>query len=524
MNVLILHQAVPADATPDERDVLEQVEAVGEALVRLGHRAEVRDCTLDLQSLDRIVCAQTADLVFNLVESVAGVGRLIYLPPALLDARRKPYAGNSAEALFLTSHKILAKERMREADLPTPVWLAGRDGSRVPASVTGGVRRRRTWLVKSVWEHASANIDDSCLVAGASFQSMSARLGEFAVRFGGECFAEEYIDGREFNLSLLAGPNGPEALPPAEIAFLDFPAGKPKIVGYQAKWNMQSFEYAHTVRRFEQNPADAALLEEMKRLALACWTVFGLAGWARVDFRVDADGNPWILEVNANPCLSPDAGFAAAVTHAGYTFDQAIARILDDACRSRTAATTAPAAPMPSAPPAAIAPAAAAPATAAWSYRYDVVAADCDRVRELAAATGFFHADEVEIAVELVDERVRKGAASGYEFVLAEQDGRLIAYSCFGPIPCTRTSFDLYWIAVHPALQGKGLGRAVLDETERRIREMGGTRMYAETSSRPQYLSTRVFYERTGFTLAEQLDDFYDLGDGRCTYLKCLAT
>jgi D-alanine-D-alanine ligase len=521
VNVLILHQAVPADAAPDERDVLEQVAAVGAALVRLGHRVEVRDCTLDLQSLDRAICAPSADLVFNLVESVAGAGRLIYLPPALLDARRKPYAGNPAEALFLTSHKILAKERMREADLPTPVWLAGRDGGRVPASVAGGVRRRRTWLVKSVWEHASAGIDDSCLVAGCSFQGMAAKLGEYATRFGGECFAEEYIDGREFNLSLLAGPNGPEALPPAEIAFVDFPAGKPKIVGYQAKWDTQSFEFAHTVRRFEQNSVDSALLDEMKRLALACWAVFGLAGWARVDFRVDADGNPWILEINANPCLSPDAGFAAAVAHAGYTFDQAVARILDDAGRFRPVAE----APKASTVAAVAAPAAAVAgvaAAAAWRYRYEVESADCDRIRALAAATGFFHDDEVEIAVELADERVRKGAASGYEFVLAEQDGQLIGYSCFGPIPCTRTSYDLYWIAVHPESQGKGLGRAVLDETERRIRAMGGTRLYAETSSRPQYLSTRAFYDRTGFTLAETLEDFYDRGDGRCTYVKCL--
>jgi D-alanine-D-alanine ligase-like ATP-grasp enzyme/ribosomal protein S18 acetylase RimI-like enzyme len=536
MRVWILHQAIQADASPDEQDVLQQVDAVGRSLVRLGHRVEVHACTLDLESLDAALNTVKSDLVFNLVEAVAGAGRLIYLPPALLDARQRPYTGSSAEALFLTSHKILAKERMREAELPTPLWasMGSRDTRGRPAegkdarsSNAGG--RRHTWLVKSVWEHASLGMDDTCLVRAATPAMAAGRLAPFAERMGGECFAEEFIDGREFNVGLLAGPDGPEVLPPAEIVFADFPTDKPRIIGYQAKWATDSFEFQHTARRFAFEAADTALLEEMKRLALQCWDAFGLAGYARVDFRVDSEGNPWILEVNANPCLSPDAGFAAMIERAGLTYDKAVERILAEAlthnrfrrtasARRKMVPTSGVGADRPETP----VHAAPAAATTQFTFRTEVLPSDHEAIADLARATGFFHADEVDIAVELVDERLKKGAASGYEFVMAELDGRVVGYTCFGIIPCTRSSYDLYWIAVRPEVQGRGLGRLLLLETERRIREASGTRVYAETSSRPQYLSTRAFYERTGYKLAELLEDFYAPGDGRATYLKVL--
>jgi D-alanine-D-alanine ligase len=107
-----------------------------------------------------------------------------------------------------------------------------------------------------------------------------------------------------------------------------------RIVGYRAKWAEESFEYRHTTRRFAKEKDDAHLLNRLREIALECWHVFDLRGWARVDFRVDADGRPWILEVNANPCLAPDAGFAAAVARAGMRSAEAMARILTDAHRT----------------------------------------------------------------------------------------------------------------------------------------------------------------------------------------------
>jgi D-alanine-D-alanine ligase len=147
---------------------------------------------------------------------------------------------------------------------------------------------------------------------------------------GGEWFAETFVEGREFNLSILADENGPEVLPPAEIIFEGYSEEMPKIVDYRAKWDETAYSYHHTPRNFDFASSDLPLLETLKKLALDCWKVFDLRGYARVDFRVDTKGAPWVLEVNANPCLSTDAGFAAALERAGISFKAAVDRILKD--------------------------------------------------------------------------------------------------------------------------------------------------------------------------------------------------
>lgn len=154
--------------------------------------------------------------------------------------------------------------------------------------------------------------------------------------------------------------------------------------------------------------------------------------------------------------------------------------------------------------------------------RDTVIPEDGPRVRRLVDITGFFHDDEVNVAEELVVERLQKGDASGYHFVMADHYGRLAGYVCFGPIPCTQSSYDLYWIAVHPDFQDRGLGRRLLVEAEQRIKARGGSRIYVDTSQRAQYASTRAFYEGCGYTLETVLKDFYALGDGKAIYCKSL--
>lgn len=329
MRIVILHNRVPADAAPDEMDVLVQVEAVGEALISLGHTVEPWGCDLDLESLAFSLSGATPDLVFNLVEGLEGHGRLIHLAPGVLEAMRVPLAGCPAESIFLTSHKVLAKGLLRQAGLPTPDWLGDGLADAAADAGPGGAGR---WIVKSVWEDASLGMDDGAVVDGGP-EAARSELARREGRPGSPWFAEAFVEGREFNLGLLDGPHGPVVLPAAEITFEGFPESKPRIVGYAAKWHEDSFEYRHTVRQFDLPPQDAALVMEMSRQALACWRLFRLRGWARVDFRVAADGGPFILEVNANPCLSPDAGFAAALERAGIPFAEAIGRIVAAARR-----------------------------------------------------------------------------------------------------------------------------------------------------------------------------------------------
>lgn len=144
-------------------------------------------------------------------------------------------------------------------------------------------------------------------------------------------FAERFVEGREINVAILEGPQGPEILPIPEIIFVDYPADKPRIVGYAAKWQEDSFECRNTVRRFIDADSEAELCAELSRMALCCWNIFQLRGYARVDFRVDEEGSPWVLEVNANPCISPDAGFAAALEKRGISYVDGIDRIVSSA-------------------------------------------------------------------------------------------------------------------------------------------------------------------------------------------------
>jgi len=158
-------------------------------------------------------------------------------------------------------------------------------------------------------------------------------------------------------------------------------------------------------------------------------------------------------------------------------------------------------------------------------WRNVVLQTDAAAVRRLVGATAFFSPEEQEVAVELVEEALARGRASGYEFLFADEagePGELTGYACFGRIPATRSSFDLYWIAVSPRAQREGLGSALLAAAEREAAAQGGTAMYVDTSGRAQYLPTRRFYERNGYAIAAEFADFYAPGDAKVVYRKSL--
>jgi D-alanine-D-alanine ligase len=154
------------------------------------------------------------------------------------------------------------------------------------------------------------------------------------------------------------------------------------------------------------------------------------------------------------------------------------------------------------------------------TFRTELVPDDRGRIRAMVESTGVFNAVELDTAVELADERLEEGPASGYHFVFAELDGRVVGYACYGPIALTVGSYDLYWIAVDKSAQGLGLGRKIMDKVAEIIRAEGGRNIYIETSTRPHYEATRTFYERCGCPLVATLDDFYAPGDGKAIYCK----
>jgi ribosomal protein S18 acetylase RimI-like enzyme len=144
----------------------------------------------------------------------------------------------------------------------------------------------------------------------------------------------------------------------------------------------------------------------------------------------------------------------------------------------------------------------------------------------LAWETRFFSEEEVLIVEELSWAAITEGEESGYNFLLArpsgEANGAPAGFACFGPVPCTRGSWDLYWIVVDQAMQGQGLGRRILREAERRILAQGGRKIFLETSSREQYTPTRKFYEACGYLMESRLLDYYDRGEDCLVYARSL--
>ena len=160
--------------------------------------------------------------------------------------------------------------------------------------------------------------------------------------------------------------------------------------------------------------------------------------------------------------------------------------------------------------------------TTAIAFRNSVSEKDLASVRQMAESTGFFYPEEVDIAVELVADRLAEGSRCGYNFLFAEQDGHPVGYTSFGPIALTKESYDLYWIVVAKDYRGKGLGTQLLEQTEEAIASYGGRRVYIETSARPLYTPTRAFYLARGYSQIAEIEDFYAPGDAKAMYLKIL--
>jgi D-alanine-D-alanine ligase len=328
--IVVLREAIDAGARLDELDTVLQAGQVAEALQQMGCSVSVLATGLDLEATLAAIGSRRPDCVFNLVESLGGHGRLVHLVPAVLESVALAFTGAGSDAMYLTSQKLLAKQWMQRHGIATPPFFSSNDPAVDPPGSTAG-----QWIVKSVWEHASFGLDDGCVVD--SVGAAKARIEACAQRYGGEWFAEAFIDGREFNVAVLERDGQPLVLPLAEMTFIDYPEEKPKIVGYAAKWDEEAPEYHATQREF---PALAATVRNhIEQCARQCWRSFDLRGYARVDLRLDAAGVPWVLEINANPCLSHNAGFAAAATQAGITYGELISQVLDAALRPNASAT-----------------------------------------------------------------------------------------------------------------------------------------------------------------------------------------
>ncbi|MEI6899581.1 MAG: GNAT family N-acetyltransferase [Bacteroidota bacterium] len=152
--------------------------------------------------------------------------------------------------------------------------------------------------------------------------------------------------------------------------------------------------------------------------------------------------------------------------------------------------------------------------------RNRVKSEDIDQIREIVVSTGFFYDFEMPVAVELAETALEEGDASGYHFILAEVDGRVVSYACYGHIAGTDAGYDLYWIVTHNDFRGTGIGKKVLESTEEVVKKLGGRYIVAETSSLEKYTPTRGFYLKNDYTEEGRIQDYYKVGDAKVIYVK----
>ena len=321
--IAVAYADVPSDAPPDEKDVLIEVDCVFNAIAELGYEPVRLPFSFNVIKVIENLQEIKPLLVFNLVESLLGKGAFIHIPLLVFEYLKLRYTGSGSETMYLTSNKIMTKTILSSHDIPTPPWQTLVD------VLSEGVKIETPFIMKPVCEDASVDITDASIFYKA--EALLQEIAQMEYNQQKEYFIEQFVEGREINISLLADKNMPIILPPSEIIFQDFPENKPKIVGYDAKWNENSFEYKNTPRSFDFSSEDISILGRMEKLAIHCWQVLALQGYARVDFRIDRNGKPWVLEANANPCLSPDSGFIAAAGRARIRpYEKIIKSIIED--------------------------------------------------------------------------------------------------------------------------------------------------------------------------------------------------
>ncbi|MCC6918422.1 MAG: hypothetical protein IT548_04425 [Alphaproteobacteria bacterium] len=309
---------VPGEDEDPENATAAIANAMVATLGGIGWTAEHRKFDGDLRLLLDDLRNDPPDFIFNIVEGFLGTDRLAFFGTGVYETAGVPFAGSGSFGLMAGTDKLVCKRMLRSEAIPTPGYAEGPDWS--------ALKEDRLYIVKAIGEHASLGLDQGAVVQGRS--AVEARAAAYEAQHKSKVFAEEFIAGREFNVAIIEDAGGPRVLPLAEMDFTGFPEHMHRIVDYAAKWKDDTVQYKSTNRRFIDEAAEAGLAAQLRETALKVWKLFDLGGWARVDFRIDAAGNPFVIDVNVNPDISHDAGLAAAAAEAGIAYPRLIEGII----------------------------------------------------------------------------------------------------------------------------------------------------------------------------------------------------
>ena len=319
MKILIFVDEISILPTKDELDTLNEALEVKEALDKIGHITTIENFTLNLEKNLRVINKTKPDLIFNLVETLKGSDTL-HLSPLLFSKANVKYTGANALSLFLTGDKVIEKQFFTSFNISTPRYYSS------TLKIIDPLLINKKVIIKPKDGEASLGIDDNCVTTFKDKKEIDTYIKNHP-----KIFIEEYIKGREFSVSILKINNQIVLLPIAEMEFKNFPENKPKILNYKSKWEETSFEYLNTQRTFNLENADKNLIKKLKQISEKCYNVLGKKGYMRVDFRVDENNIPYVLEVNMNPCITHDSGFIASAKEYGISYEKLIEYIIEEA-------------------------------------------------------------------------------------------------------------------------------------------------------------------------------------------------
>ena len=323
-NTACISDRADCEEKPNPAYVLrEDAVAVAESLRELGFHPYSFLVERFSRDLIQVLLDVSPKFVFNLCEEIEGNSELEMYVAGLLELMEIPYTGSRPFALGLALNKFYVKQILRSAGIPTPRGYLRFPGQKSP--LPRGMRA--PVIVKPSREDASLGINSHsiCRTPG----QIEKQISYIHKVYKQEALVEEYLEGREFNVSIM-GRKNPEVLAISEIDFSGLPEGEPKIVSYRAKWDEESPLFSATIPIC---PAKLSkrLENRINRIALRSYQCIGCRDYARVDMRTDARGGLYVLEVNPNPDISPSAGFARAARTAGYSYPEMIMRISEAA-------------------------------------------------------------------------------------------------------------------------------------------------------------------------------------------------
>ena len=308
--------------------VLVEVKAVHEGLHRLGCSVERVPLSPPLEKVKETLSTVKADVIFNLFEGFAGSPQTESAVAAMLHELGLPYTGCSAAALSLALDKAQTKTILEANGLPTPAFQV------LNAETVGEFSLRFPCIVKPAAEDASHGLTERSVVTDRA--GLEEQVKYISGLYDGQALVEEYVDGREFNVTVM-GNDDPVVLPESEIVYT-LPEGRPRILTFEAKWEPESL-YFKSSAPFCPADIDETIRQRIAGPAAAAFKLLGCTGYARVDFRMGADLIPQIIEVNPNPDLSPGYGVALQSKVSGLSYSRMVERIIQLAMERRAVGT-----------------------------------------------------------------------------------------------------------------------------------------------------------------------------------------